>query len=74
MIKHSEVKNRIWQEIEHYNNEYGKTEQLKAIELLPKEWSVDSNEMTPTLKLKRKIILSNNEELVNKIYAHENDE
>ncbi|MEO8147475.1 MAG: long-chain fatty acid--CoA ligase [Bacteroidia bacterium] len=73
MIKHEEIKKRIWQEIAHYNLEYGKTEQLKAIELLAKEWTVDSNEMTPTLKLKRKIIMANNEDLVKKIYADEND-
>ncbi len=74
MISHAEVKNRVMQEINLYNKEYGKTEQVKDIELVSKEWTVATNELTPTLKLKRKNILANNAELVNKIYANENNE
>ena len=51
-----------------YNQEFGGWEQVKKFELLPEEWSVETGELTPTLKLKRKIIMSKCESLVNKIY------
>ncbi|MBL7925872.1 MAG: long-chain fatty acid--CoA ligase [Bacteroidia bacterium] len=66
-----QVRQRITQEIEDINKEYGKTEKVKNFELVPEEWTVASGELTPTLKLKRKIILANNQHLVRKIYANE---
>ena len=44
-------------------------EKIKRPELLPKEWTIDSNEMTPKLSLKRKVIMANNKNLVDKIFA-----
>jgi long-chain acyl-CoA synthetase len=35
---------------------------------LPKEWTPDSGDLTPTLKLKRKIIAERNKALIEKIY------
>jgi len=55
-------------EVAKYNDGFGKWEQVKKFELLPQEWSVESGELTPTLKLKRKIIMAKCEHLVNKIY------
>jgi len=37
--------------------------------LLPAEWSVETGELTPTLKLKRKVIMSKCENLVRGIYS-----
>ena len=42
---------------------------LKKIELVPSEWSVESGDLTPTLKLKRKIILARYDDVVNTIYS-----
>ena len=43
--------------------------QIKKIELLPKEWTPDSGDLTPTLKLKRKIIAERNKTLIEKMYT-----
>ena len=55
-------------EVDEFNKEYGNWEQLKRFELLDKELSVEGNELTPTLKLKRKNIMKIHEAKVNIIY------
>lgn len=42
--------------IDKYNPLFSHPEQVKKFALLPHEWTIDSGEMTPTLKLKRKVI------------------
>ncbi len=43
--------------VERLNQNFNHVEQVKKFVLLPKEWSVETGEMTPKLSLKRKIIL-----------------
>jgi long-chain acyl-CoA synthetase len=63
------VRERIWQDIEKYNKRFGKIEQIKKFELLMDDWTVESNELTPTLKLKRKIILEKYKYVIEQIYT-----
>jgi long-chain acyl-CoA synthetase len=69
MISKAEVIARIQEDIELYNQGFGKWEQVKKIELIASEWSIKSGELTPTLKLKRKFILEKYKVLVEKIYG-----
>jgi long-chain acyl-CoA synthetase len=69
MIRNQEVIDRIQKEVNEYNSDFGNTERVKKFELLPKEWTPDSGDLTPTLKLKRKIIAERNKELIEKIYG-----
>ncbi len=46
-------------------------EQVKKIKLLPKLFSIESGELTPTLKLKRKVIHTNNLSLIQSIYTND---
>ncbi|MFZ5553305.1 MAG: AMP-dependent synthetase/ligase [Bacteroidota bacterium] len=66
---HPEVKVRIMEEIDQCNQAFGQWEQVKKIELLPAEFTVESGDLTPTLKLKRKVIMNKYAGVVNKIYA-----
>lgn len=59
---------RIGEEIDNFNKNFGHWEQVKKFELTPDVWSVDSGHLTPTMKLKRKIILNIYQDLYNKIY------
>jgi long-chain acyl-CoA synthetase len=68
IVNSEAVKNRIMEEVELVNNDLGKHETIKKIELLPKEFSIEKGEMTPKLSLKRKVILQANQPLVNRIY------
>lgn len=47
---------RFHKEIQKLNKSLGATEQIKSFELLDKEWSVETGEVTATLKLRRKVI------------------
>ena len=69
VCKNEEVRNRIQQEIDRLNAKFGKWEQVKKFELTPNVWSIDSGELTPTLKLKRKVILEKYKALYEKIYS-----
>lgn len=68
IITNKDVQQRIQQEIDTYNQNYGGFEQIKKFTLLERELSVEEGELTPTLKLKRKIILAKYAKEVEKIY------
>ncbi len=70
IIANEKVKARINKEVDFYNNGFGNWEQLKCIELLPKEFSIEGGELTPTLKLKRKAIMELHAAAVAKIYPN----
>lgn len=59
---------RIQEEVNHYNTKFGRWEQLKNVQLLSKEFTVEGDELTPTLKLKRKNIMEINADVISKIY------
>jgi len=54
--------------IDKYNPLFGHPEQIKKFTLLPQEWTIDSSELTPTLKLKRKIIEQKYAARIEKMY------
>ncbi len=64
-----EVIDRIQKEVDHYNLDFGQSEQIKKFKLLSDEWTVDSGELTATLKLKRKIINEKYSSQVEKMYS-----
>ncbi len=62
------VKERIMEEIDKGNEQFGKWETIKRIELTPETWTVDNNLLTPTFKPKRTEILKKYKDLYDKIY------
>jgi long-chain acyl-CoA synthetase len=58
IAKDGRVVGRIQQEIDKFNKDFGNWEQIKRFTLMEKEFSVEGEELTPTLKLKRKKILA----------------
>ena len=63
-----EVIDRIQQEVSEANAKFGNWEKIKRFELTPETWSIDGGHLTPTMKLKRKVILSHYKDLFDKIY------
>ncbi len=59
MIKIERIHNRIMKEIEIYNEGFAQFEQVKKIILAPSVWGIDSGEMTPTMKIKRRVLMEN---------------
>ena len=54
--------------VKKYNKSFAQWEQVKRIVLLPELWTVESGEMTPTMKVKRKIITANNQDVIEGMY------
>ena len=54
--------------VESFNKYFNHVEQVKRFELLPSEWSVDGGELTPTLKLKRRVIMEKYKDAIDRIY------
>ncbi|MFK8038104.1 MAG: long-chain fatty acid--CoA ligase [Crocinitomicaceae bacterium] len=69
VIKNQKVIDRISKEIEYYNSQFGGWEQIKKFELVPEQWTVESGELTPTMKPKRKVVKAKYEDLINAIYS-----
>ncbi|MCX6245267.1 MAG: AMP-dependent synthetase/ligase [Bacteroidetes bacterium] len=59
---------RIQREIDHYNQDLGQTEKIKKFRLISDEWSIDSGELSPTLKLRRKFIIEKYSQLIEETY------
>ncbi len=68
MIASERVKNRIMKEVNKYNKRFGHVQQVKKIALVADTWSVETGELTPTLKLKRKIIKEKYKKEIDSIY------
>jgi long-chain acyl-CoA synthetase len=69
IIANPQVIARIQEEIDHLNTKFGNWEQIKRFELTPDVWSINGGHLTPTLKLKRKIIKEIYKDLYVKIYG-----
>ncbi|HRN45413.1 MAG TPA: AMP-binding protein, partial [Flavobacterium sp.] len=69
IISNEKVIERIQEEIDLYNKKFGHWEQIKRFELTPEIWSIEGGELTPTLKLKRKVIIDKYKDLFQKIYS-----
>ncbi|WP_298777974.1 long-chain fatty acid--CoA ligase [uncultured Polaribacter sp.] len=59
---------RIQEEIDLYNQKFGKWEQIKKFEITPEEWTIEAGHLTPTMKMKRKVIKEKHKKLYQKIY------
>lgn len=68
IAKNEEVHNRVAQEVERVNRHLGKWEQVKLFDFTPDEWTIDEGLLTPTLKLKRRIIKEKYIDIYNKFY------
>ncbi len=68
IICNERVIQKIQDEVNLYNEKFGNWEKIKRFELTPTVWSIDGGELTPTLKLKRKIVKEKYQKLYDKIY------
>ena len=56
-------------EIESYNQKFGSWEQIKKFKLVPEEWSINDGHLTPTMKLKRKVVREKYSALIEEMYS-----
>lgn len=68
-IQNSRVRELYRDLVESFNKYFNHVEQIKKFELLPREWTIESGEMTPKMSLKRKVIMEKFREPIERIYA-----
>ncbi|CAL1520688.1 long-chain fatty acid--CoA ligase [Chitinophaga sp. MM2321] len=69
VLKNPAVLDLYKQAVDKYNQFFNHIEQIKKFVLIPREWTVDAGELTPTLKAKRKVILEKYKNEIAGIYA-----
>jgi len=70
-IENISVKNLYRELLDAFNLYFNPVEQVKKFELLEREWSIESGELTPTLKIKRKVIEEKYRGEINRIYGRQ---
>ena len=68
IIKNAKLLERIQEEVDEANKNFGKWEQIKKFEITPDIWTIDAGHLTPTMKMKRKVIKQMYSDLCEKIY------
>ena len=69
LARHPEVYAEIERSVEEANQRFSQVERVKKFTILPEEWMPDSEELTPTMKLKRRGINSKYAEQIEAIYS-----
>ena len=64
-----DIFNFVSDEIEKLNQKFSNPEQVKKFSILPRDFSIDEGELTPTLKIRRKQINDNWSEVINSMYS-----
>jgi long-chain acyl-CoA synthetase len=68
IIKNADVLKLIRQELNAINKNFSDHEHVKKFELVENEWTIDSGELTPTLKVKRRVIMERFKEKIEGLY------
>lgn len=68
-VKENKLIAAFQKEIDHHNSFFGSWEQIKKFQLTPNEWTIDEGHLTPTMKLKRKVIAEKYTALIEDMYA-----
>jgi long-chain acyl-CoA synthetase len=68
LTRSAEVQKLIEGEIERVNKQFARVEQIKKFRLLEKKLGAEDEELTPTMKLKRKLVSQKYAELIESMY------
>jgi long-chain acyl-CoA synthetase len=69
LIRRPEIVDLIEKEVESLTTDLSQYEKIKAVLLLPSELTVEGGELTPTLKVKRRVVVEKNKEQIERLYA-----
>jgi long-chain acyl-CoA synthetase len=68
LTRAKEVQELIWGEIERVNKKFARVEQIKKFFLLETQLTAEDDELTPTMKLKRKLVEKKHAERIEALY------
>ncbi|MGY8916529.1 MAG: AMP-binding protein, partial [Flavobacteriales bacterium] len=70
LVNNEKVVERFQEEVDLANENFAKWEKVKQFRLTPEAWTIEGGHVTPTLKLKRKIIKEKYLDLYYEIYGN----
>lgn len=68
MIKNDRIVKRFERVIDEMNENFGKVEKVKKFKLISEPWTVETGELSPTLKLKRRVLYQKYEAMIDSFY------
>ena len=68
-VKEPKLAKAFQSEIDSHNKHFGSWEQIKKFKLTPEEWTITEGHLTPTMKLKRKVIAEKYSDLIDSMYV-----
>jgi len=68
MVRQAVIRKRIQREVDKFNAFFGETEKIRKFELIDHEWSIESGELTASLKNRRSYICGKYQDMVRKIF------
>jgi long-chain acyl-CoA synthetase len=71
MVSHGDVKNLFTHEIENIMKDFARVEQVRNFTLLDDAWSIDSGELTGSLKIKRRVVEAKYAAVIDAMYGEQ---
>jgi len=68
LCRTKEVQELIWQEIERVNKNFARVETVKKFRLIEQQLTAEDDELTPTMKLKRKFVNEKYKDMIDEMY------
>ena len=69
LVQQKEVISQIFKEVAAINKTLGQHEEIKRFRLVCEEWTPQTGELSPTLKLKRNVVSKKYQHIIDEIYA-----
>ncbi|HRZ67082.1 MAG TPA: long-chain fatty acid--CoA ligase [Candidatus Omnitrophota bacterium] len=69
LIRHPRVQEYLWKRIEEKQNELANYEKIKKFRLLDRGLTIEDGEITPTLKVKRRVVAEKYKEVFDEMYS-----
>lgn len=69
LLKNPKIIGLMEKEVEKCTSDLSHYERVKAVLLLDRELTIESGELTPTLKVKRRVVVEKHKKLIDRLYA-----
>ena len=74
LVEHPKVKELFQAELDRFNQNLDRQEKIRRFALLANDFTIDNDEITPSLKVKRKVVDKRYKPLIDEMYVGEQDE
>jgi long-chain acyl-CoA synthetase len=69
IVKNAEVNKMLQAEVDEKNKSFGNWETIKRFALLANEWTIEGGELTPTTKVRRKVVMEKYKAQIDSLYS-----